>query len=216
MHNARSKSTQRSSKGESLSPEQKAQIRQMVNSKLSSNIERKYITALTNTSSISYTGSVYNVLSNAVLGDGAINAYTGVVLKPTRVTLRYRVSSNQSYSALRVILFQWRESGVPSTAGILTTTGSVLAPFSPLLYLNRPLIHVLHDELHCLFQRDAASYASECKTVDIKTGLLSIHMNPATAPVPQKNGIYLLCISDDAAVSYPVLDFYSDVEFTDA
>ncbi len=191
----------------------KQQVRDMIRSELADVIEDK-VTYTTQNGGVSYNGQVASLTAALARADTAVDAFTGNLIKPKRVRVKGNVTTNQTYNSIRIIIFQWRDASVPTTSGILNTTGSVLAPFSPLLWTNVHKVHILADQLLTIFPV-AGSYAAEGFNMEISSGMKPIQFASGST-TPQMNGLYCLLISDDGAPSYPDVNYVSEVIFSDA
>lgn len=193
----------------------KQQVRNMIASNLQKVIETKVTYINSGPSNISYTGSITNLLNSLSRGDGSVNQYAGNLLRPESLCCRFYLSTDQNFSTLRIICFQWADASVPTTAGILEFTGGVTAPISPLAWLNHHKVHVLFDIGTCLKNRtaaDASYYSIRVKGDKMRT----IQMSIAVPNVAQMYGIYFLAISDDSVVNFPQIALYTELRFTDA
>lgn len=187
----------------------------MIRSSVALNLEEK-VTYTQQTGSVDYTatGTVFDLTAGLARGDGAIDNFTGDIIRPTRLLMKCCWSTNQVFSSLRLLIFQWEDASVPVGAGIFAFIGSTLAPFSPLLWTNVPKIHVLYDELTTIFPSPPGGYAATNLIINI-TKMRPIYFASGST-IMQKNGLYAVAISDDGLVVYPVLDFISELLFTDA
>jgi hypothetical protein len=191
----------------------KAQVRSMIQSNNNLIIEKKVCT-FSSSAGTTASGTVHNLLNPITRGDAAINQFDGNQLRPCHLRFRGEWSTDQVFSTCRLMIFQWDEALVPTPSGLLVTTGTALAPLSPLLWINKCKIKVLYDEITTLFPSLGASAATNFQ-LDLKSGFKTISMN-TVGTYPQTNGIFALAITDDLLVSYPQLKFYSELIFTDA
>lgn len=196
-----------------MEPVSKAEVRQMIRANTAEVVEKKVVYTTQN-GGIDITGSVFSLTAGISHGDGAIGQFAGNIVKPVHLKINVEWSTNQQFTTARLIVFQWADSTVPASTGILQYTGSVIAPLSPLYWANVPLIHVLYDELTSLFPV-AGSYAATNLVVNVSK-MKKIWMNGSGAPSPQKNGLYVIAITDDSVATYPQLKFISELRFTDA
>ncbi len=186
----------------------------MILSELANNIEDK-VTYTTQAGGIDYNGSVFNLLSALTRADGSVDAFTGNLIRPKMISVYGEVSTNQTHTAMRLVLFQLADASSPAPSGIFEQTANALAPFSAIYWTNVHKIHVLADDLITLFPV-AGSYAVKGFRFVIKSGLRTVQFPTSSTSIPQMNGIYLAAISDDGLASYPQLNFISEVRFSDA
>jgi len=111
--------------------------------------------------------------------------------------------------------FQWFDAAVPSPSGVLQNISVISAPFQPILWTNRTKIRVLYDKTYCLKPRVTSGYDAKSFGFDINGGLSTIVFASGTTN-PQMGGIYFLAITDDSAISYPLISYASELIFTDA
>jgi len=187
----------------------------MIASNLQKTIEIKATTFNSTLSNVSFTGSITNVLASLTRGDNPTDQYQGALIRPVSLRARFYIATDQTYSALRMICFQWADASVPTAAGVLVTTGTSSAPTSPYLWVNHHKIHILYDKMFCLKNRnggDAKSFDVQIKGDKMRT----IQMQLGAANLAQMYGIYWLTISDDGVVNYPQIQLYTELRFTDA
>lgn len=191
----------------------KAQARQMIRSAIATTVERKFCDD-DYAQGVDYNGSVQYLLRTLGRGDTSTTC-TGNLIRVRRIELRGIVSTNQSHSSMRMVLFAFKDSTAPAASGVFESTGNVNAPYSPISIVNKHKIKILCDRSITLFPV-AGSYAAQkfemiCD-VDVQVQL------PAslTASYAQFNGIFLAFVSDDIIPSYPSLYWKSRVEFEDA
>lgn len=192
-------------------------IDKRVASALKANIEEKVTYGNTNAVSIDFSGTVASMTGALVRGDAAIDNSTGVIIKPQRLRIRGTVTTNQTSSAMRLIVFQWKDASLPVGAGILASTGSATAPYYGKLWGNRYKLNFLYDELIALFPRGTTTYDSVKFEIDIKGRMADIHLAAnGTGTQPQLNGLFFFVISDDGVASYPTISYASELSYTDA
>jgi len=201
-------------KGNKLTPAQQSEVARMLSSQLKQNIETK-VTYVAGSSTYSNSGTIVDLFSNLIRGDLPLNQFQGSLVKPSGLRVRFTWSTNQSFSTVRTLIFQWKDATVPLPSGILNSTGSVQSPNSPLFWTNVHKIHVLYDKSHALKPRVASGYDACYLDTGILGGLSTVQF-AVSSTNPQMNGIYMLLISDDALVSFPACTWYSEIRFTDA
>ena len=190
-----------------------SEVERAVKRALAKNIEAK-VTYTTQQGGIDYNGSVFNMTSAIARSDNANDGFTGNLILPKCLTIRWAVSTNQTFSRMRLLVFQWKDASSPVPGGILNTIGSAIAPHSPLLLSNKHKVHVLHDEIISLFPV-AGSYAVVTGVIQCTGSLARVQFATGSTLI-QMNGLFLLAISDDGAPVYPQLDFISELCYTDA
>lgn len=192
----------------------KQQVKSMIASSVQKTIEQKVTYLSSALANISYGGAVTNLLNSLSRGDSSENQYAGNLLLPKQLTIRFYINTDQSYSTMRVLAFQWADSTVPTAAGILQYVSSSNATVSPLLWLNHHKITILYDQCFALVTKSLAD--AQCHVISVKGDRMKAIQMSNTANVAQMYGIFLLTISDDAIASYPQISLISELRFTDA
>lgn len=215
----RSRLAERAIRGEraNLDPKLQSLVDKSISSALRQNIELKH--AIVNGSQgISRSGTIVSVTANLVRGDSSVNEATGTLIKPVFFRFSANCNTDQTFSTMRVMLFQWLDASTPLPSGIINNTGSDTAPHGPVYWVNFRKIRILKDEVVALKPRVSAGYDNKILKFQMNlSSLPSIQLPLSGAGVtPQMNGLYLLFISDDAAVNFPQLVWTSELRYTDA
>lgn len=203
---------------------QKSQLaitQEIVRKELRKKMDFRYTDAYAAPTNVSSTGAVYSLLTNLVRGDAGKDNFQGNLITPHAITLRYFWTTQQTYNAVRLMVFQWYDASIPAVNGVIEDNATTLATLSPVLITNKQNIKVLYDETHVL-----APTASGDTTVlgyghsdGIKVYIPGKKMRPirfnSTTNTVQEGNLLMLVISDDAVVSYPQLSYYSRVTFSD-
>lgn len=177
--------------------------------------ETKYITQSTDTQSVDYSGTIFSLAYPVTRGDNFINNFEGSTIYPKGLTIRYQWSSDQSYTKMRIIVFQWKDSTLPTMALCLASFGSSLAPLSGTTLASKPVMKVLYDSLETGSYPTAGTSYTEAHKLYISGYRMLPVKYQATSDNIRTNGIYMLVISDDGAVNYPQFSYYSTLSFTD-
>ncbi len=172
------------------------------------------VTYTTQNGGIDYNGTVFSMTAGLIRGDAAVDQFTGNLVRPSMVKILGAVNTNQTHNTMRLLLFQWQDASAPVTNGVLQSTGSANAPFSPLLWSNHHKVHVLYDRTISIAPV-AGSYAIKNFTVQVTGGFKNIQFQTGGTLI-QNYGLFFLAISDDGAPVYPQLLFDSELRFTDA
>jgi hypothetical protein len=185
----------------------------MINSSARMHIERKFCdnSGIIN---VDYNGGVDYLLRPLVRGDTATDA-TGNLIRVRRVEVRGIVSTNQTHSSMRLLVFRFEDASLPTASGILENLGSVLSPYSPIFIGNIHKIKILCDRLITLFPVSGSFAAKNFEMFcdcDVEVQL------PVSMPSKnaQMNGIFICYVSDDIVPSYPQLFYQSRCFFEDA
>ena len=144
------------------------------------------VTHMGDANSVTTSGYIQSLTANMSRGTDAINNYMGNEVLPTSVRVNIGLTIGPSLVAngdgtnfLRILIFQWYDSTLPATSGVLTTSSS---PFSMLYWPNRENIKVLADRLVALHQYGLKqdSYDSWCEEIYIKgKNMIPIKFNAA-------------------------------------
>lgn len=168
------------------------------------------------------TGTIASMYANLTRGDLGINNFEGNVVNPQALTFKYYAETAQPFNTIRVMLIQWFDAATPLLAGLLQSTSSGLAVIAPTLVTNKQYIKVLYDRTHMLAPSAADGGAifgngiMQPVTVYIPgKRLRNTRFNSGTNVV-QDGNIYLLAVSDDAALGTVNLNYYSRITFSDS
>ncbi len=129
---------------------QLAMTQTIVRSELRKRIDWKYTDNSSITANATSTGTITSLLANLVRGDAGKDNFGGNQITPSGITLRYFITTNQTFNTVRVILLQWFDAATPVLAGILENASLGSALVSPTLITNKQYIKILHDETHTL------------------------------------------------------------------
>jgi len=202
-------------KGAGLTPKQQSEMQRMINSEMRRVVEPKVCYVDLFSTGISFSGFVISLTRTLVAGDGALSECTGLKILPVKLNVRFNMSTTQSYSKMRVVIFQWLDQGVPNATDVLAGVGNSLAPLSPTNWINRSKIVVLHDQLNVLFPRTSGTSAAKSFAITMG-GMKPLYFYPGNYVNPQMNGLYLCVVSDDGVAAFPEFEFSSELIFTDA
>lgn len=172
-------------------------------------------------------GVVYNntqpvsLLTNLTRGQTGLNSFLGNTIRPQALTIKYFATSQQeSYEALRIVVFQWFDSATPATNGVLQTDATTTALVSPTLVTNKSYIKILYDKLHIATisayegGTRGAGYAEPCTVYIPGKRLREVRYNSGSNTV-QDGNIYLLALTDDTALGTVAFTMYSRITFSD-
>jgi len=59
---------------------------------------------------------------------------------PQAITIRYFWTSQQTYNAVRFMVFQWFDSGTPAVTGVIESNATTTGTLSPVLITNKQLL----------------------------------------------------------------------------
>lgn len=204
-----------------LSPAQTLATSQLIKRELRRVGDVKYSDTSGSLTNITSTGAIYSLFANMARGDLGTQNFSGNTVSPIGITVNFGINTAEPYNFCRVMIFQWLDSGTPNVSGILASTVAGIAPFSPVLVTNRKEIRVLSDTILSVAPNagsTAAPYGNGCfvKKIFINGSKLEkIRFNASSATV-QHGCLYMLVISDDAtAATYPQINYYTRVSFTD-
>jgi len=197
-----------------------AQLNSRIQKALNRNLEDKLTYREVLASGIDYSGSNYNLTLNIARGDGPIDAFTGNIIMPKRLIVRFNLDASAStYNLMRVLTVQFENAGTLAPAGTFQSTGSASAPLSPINWENRSLLRIHYDHLFKVSSTipnsvGGAESVPVCQTITLG-GFSPMHF-VSTSTAITRGSIWLCCISDDAAATYPTIDFTSELIFSDA
>lgn len=195
-----------------LSLAQSQAVRREVNKQLARKAEYKQtLNSRTNATTIDYSGTVYSLLENLVRGDSSLNNFDGSSISVKSIRIRGEMFPADGSNVLRMIVFQWRDSGTPSVSGIINNSGTPLGPFGTRYFANKKTMKILADRI-CI----AHTYKPAC-LVDIFVPGNKIRPTwfQTSNDSPASNGLFFLVISDSSTVAHPAFQWTSEVVFTD-
>lgn len=182
--------------------------------------ETKYTDLAVSNTSVTSSGYINSLLSNLVRGDNGLNQFQGNMIYPKYVQVDYYTYSNQTYNAIRIMVFQWMDSATPVLSGVLANTAAGIAPISQTLVTNKGFIKVLYDDRHIIAPTaggDTTPVGFAChmgKAFIPGSKIKPIRYN-SSSNVVQDGNIYILAVSDDSVPTYPAMYFHSRVAYTD-
>lgn len=209
-----------SNKRPKLTPAQKKEVDLQVQRSLNKKTDYK-ITTIRDVAAVGVpnTGYMIDLLVNLTRGDQG-NQFEGMRIFPKSFQMRYQVEATDEDNYIRVIVFQWFDSSVPSATTILDGSfiGTLLAPLAVRSWTNKPLFKILHDDIFQLQnnpQKTAGNGPLVAKHVYI-SGKRMRQIEFSTAGVtPTKGALYALFVSDSAAITHPELRTGAELIFSD-
>lgn len=194
---------------------------EIVRKELRKRTDWKYTDAASSLVPIYNTGTIVSLYSNLTRGDAGINNFEGNIIAPQGLTFKYFADTAQPFNTLRVMLIQWFDAATPLLAGLIQNTSTGLACIAPTLVTNKQYIKVLYDRTHMLAPTAADGGAifgngtmEPVKVYIPGKKLRNTRYNSGTNVV-QDGNIYLLAVSDDAALGTVNLTYYSRITFSD-
>jgi len=167
---------------------------------------------------VSATGTVFDLLTNLIRGDDALNNFSGQHIQPKNIKIRGQVAAVDQTNAMRVILFQWFDDTPPLPTSILdgALLGTAQGPRATRNWSNRPLYKILRDETYQLQNFVGTTGGlGFVASFDLFSKNMRKVFFAATTAVPQKGGLYCLCVSDSLLVPHPGFSITSELIFTD-
>ena len=161
---------------------------------------------------VSNTGYIQNLLTNALPGTGFYDEFIGSKFMPAGLQFRFGVVNGDNTNMFRLVIFQWLQEATPAINGILQT----FSVYAPLNVDNRENIIVLRDMLIPLYAHGNANIHLEGCMVYVKGKKMVPCFWNRALQVWQKGSIYVLMLSDSAAPPSPTVSFWSRLTFTDS
>lgn len=195
-----------------LSIAQSIEVKKEVNKQLARKADYKQCSFNIVPTSVSTTGSSYNLFQNMTRGDAATNEYEGSTTQVKNIRVRGQVARADSTQAMRLLIVQMLDTTSPTASTILPAATTVVAPYSRRNWVNRTTYKILRDMLINLCTDQ------ESETFDIYIPGFKIRKqwwNDSVANVPTTGGIYLICVSDSSAIAHPTLVFESEIIYSD-
>lgn len=185
-------------------------VRKIVRSEIDKNQELKLYETILPLTSISATGTIYDLSGGITQGDTNISR-EGSAVTFKSLLLRYQFIHADSTQLMRVILFRWMSTGVPAVSDIIQDT-TINPPLSALSLNNSSYIQVIFDKLHALSTNTNANLAFK-KYVKLNG---RAQWDSGSSTGRKKGQLFMLFISDSAAVTHPTVNFNARLRFTDA
>lgn len=173
--------------------------------------ERKFHEYTITTAAVSYSGSMYNL--GVVTQGTSDTTRIGDTISPTSLTvcLNFAASATDSYNLVRIIVVQAKTT-ISLVSEVLMWTGTINAPAA---FYNKDLRNnytVLYDKRRNI--SSSVGPASTCFDINVKVSR-PIHYLAGTGTIVS-GGLYLIAVSDSAAVTHPDISGYSRIRFTDS
>lgn len=172
------------------------------------------------TTTVSYSGTNFPLLSNMSRGDSAQNNFEGAKVMVKNIHIRGQVSAADISNCFRLILFQWDDSTIPVPSDVLYSpiVGTTAAPWAFRSWSAKPLYKILRDEtIQLTANANANGGPGPVVSFDmfVKGSKIQPTFFQSTTATVFKGGLYLLAVSDSAAATHPTLVFTCEMIFTD-
>lgn len=167
---------------------------------------------------VNYTGTTWNLLYNSV-GAAAItqgvasNQYIGTSITPVFLQIRLNVTAADATNLMRIVIVQAIGTFVPTTTLVFQSVTNVRAPLSPYDHDHNSGYRVLHSKI---IELDTTTNVQRVYSIFLKKHKMRKITFSDGAGTIETGGIYLLAISDSAAVADPAIQIYSRLSYKDA
>lgn len=189
----------------------RSMVQNEVRRQISKQADYKSTVSLANVT-CSWSGVMAQALASLSRGTAALDQFEGSSINIQGVHIRANCLAADATQTLRMIAFQWLDSGVPVPNGILDYTSSIYAVEAPKYWTNRQNIRVLRDVVYTM---DTASNPQvEINEYIPGRKFLQVWF-PTGSTTPQNGGVYVLFITDSGAVTHPTLKYVIQTVFTD-
>lgn len=183
------------------------QVRKIVQKEINKKAEHKFhITSVQST--VDDVGYFYD-LSDIAQGT-TDSTRVGDSISPVSLQIKYDLGAVDAQNRVRVMLVRWLDTSPITINDILLAGSSTYRVYSSYTKDNRQKFNVLYDKTHML-QRDTSEeyqYKSWSKKMAGK-----IRYTAGTSL--GADHIYLFLLSDSGAISHPVVNFYSRLNYID-
>lgn len=187
------------------------EVRKIINQKT----DYKYTDFIQSSSSIDFSGTMFNLLQNCVRGDLGKDNFDGDTLTPKWLQVRWIVNAAtaQSFNGMRIIIGQSNVNGVPTPQNILENLGQAASVLSPRFESRTKDYKILYDRL--ITVDPVTNYTMNDVVFIPGRKLKQIQWTSTSATLAlQKGCIFLLAISDDGLTDFPDLTFYSRIKYS--
>lgn len=179
-----------------------------------SNEEVKYLDVNIPSTSVDFSGEQF-ALSDIPQGNTGLSR-VGDECRLVKCEIDFCIKLGTSPNQMRVILYQWiqmSDASHPVAADIVENLGSAIAPYQPTQWANRRKMKILRDKRYIL---ETAGPTVISDRFVLRTGFRRNVIFSIGSTTLKQNGLFLLAISDDGAVTYPTIFGTSRVYFTDS
>lgn len=189
--------------------------RAYVKGQLTRQLETKYYNRFNQTISTDYSGSLVDL--TALIAQGiTVAGRVGDRIDLRSIEWRGQITSADSHNFVRFALVQFRENstaGAPVIGDWLETVNNTLAPTTLWNWDRRTEYRVLWDKTYYVDTGDdyALQFAGKIPSTKLKT---SVHYDPGVNT--GSNHVYLLIITDSAAVTHPSVSYDMRITYKDA
>lgn len=199
---------------------QTQEVQRQVKKQIEREKDFKQITFDTGGTTVSYSGTMHNLCTSLSRGDNGINNFEGTSIQVKSIHLRCQVALADTSNLMRTILFQWFDDTVPTVSSILSSTmiGTIEAPFSWRNWSNKHLFKILKDDrtqIQGSAQITGGNGFVYTYDIFVKGNKIKRTYFDATGSSYQKGGLYLLVISDSAAIAHPGFIAAGEMIFSD-
>lgn len=187
-----------------LSTPQRKEVRNII--KNSDKDHRKYIKHELPVPSTGLIGSISDIAQGTELDERS-----GVVLTPTKLTVKGYCIGVDSSNIVRLIIFKWNSIGAPPVVAdiledVATGSGAVNGPHQ---FSNTKSYTIVSDKRYCMSVAGPIIKMFTWST----TRLSKITYTEGPAVTSGAGKYYYLAISDSDIASHPALDFITDLQF---
>lgn len=188
----------------------------VINQKMTKIVDIKHYDTEQNLQFISNTGTIFN-LSRTLTQGVANNQRIGdeVMVKSTFIRCFFRANlGSANYHSIRLVLFTWASPGDPVPTSILNpTTSTQDRHLGQVNETAAPLIRILRDDTHIMSSNAAHNIPLALNKKYFTNVGSKARWDNSGSNI--SGNVYLLAISDSAALDAPQLSFVSRVKYTD-
>lgn len=193
-----------SNKYKGKKPVNHAQVKQMINSALAIDLERKFILTATGTTitpaSITNSGTMYSLDTVAQGSGNQARIGNNAVVKHIKVDMNLYPDSTDVINVFRVVLFRWNDN-TTAVAGDVFVSSNYSTSYYNIDNIKTRKLSILFDKSYCTGY--TSSGAKHCH-IDLKQNH-PIQWNSAAAVNAIDGAIYLFVVSDSTAVPSPTI-----------
>lgn len=196
-----------------LTPAQSQAVRREVKKEIARKTDWKVTHTQVSSATIDWSGTVKNLLDNMSRGTGPQDEFIASTIRIKYVRIRGQVGIADQHNSVRVMTFQWNDSGTPVVTGLINNSGTALAPWGTIYWTNKPNIKVLRDEVLAgdLNNETFANFDYFIPGKKIKT----VFWATASAAV-QQGGLFTMVISDSSVANHPTIKYTVEIVYSDA
>lgn len=193
-------------------PKSKKQISKLVKQIVSKEAETKFFYSTYGPTGIDYSGTIVDI--SAIPQGSTDNSRNGDTLRYKNLYISGNIVAGDATNLLRMIIFRWKPNVGTSVGSVLTasTLGTALAPHSRYYHDFLPQMRIIYDKLITVNAVSKPQVAFKCV---LTKGIKDVKAQFSAGSTNATNRLYVLLLSDSAAIPNPTVAFAVSIQFQD-